>query len=81
MELKHLTKDEGAVKTRWIIDLVQACMDTPSSTKGESVYGCTVEFIDMQAEEDPSSSWIGWIWNSPAIGTGSKSSVESASFP
>lgn len=52
VDRKHLTKDEDAIETRFVIDLALACLDTPAAAKGESGYGCSVGFIDTRSSED-----------------------------
>ncbi|MGQ3382576.1 hypothetical protein [Glutamicibacter sp. TV12E] len=52
MDRKYLIKDQDTAKRRCVINLAQACMDTPASAKCEGGYGYTAGFIDSYANED-----------------------------
>lgn len=50
VDAKHLD-GSGLVKTRWVMDLLDACMATPASAQGTPGYGCTVGFFSDTLSE------------------------------
>lgn len=51
VDAKHLSADM-VVRTRWVMDLILACRDTPLTPQGEAQYGCTVAFIKIDADPE-----------------------------
>lgn len=47
----HITQDDR-VRTRWVRDLINACLDTPASAPGEPGYGCVVGFLDLEPKDE-----------------------------
>jgi len=42
---------EGRVRTRWVMGLIQACLDTTAAAPGEPGYGCVVGFLDLDPKD------------------------------
>lgn len=80
VDRKHLTRDEDAIKTRFVTDLALACLDTRHPPRGSQATAALWVSLTHRPTRIKSSSWIVWSWRALDTATGYESSRALVTF-